>query len=59
MCSSDLSAGKNSRPILDAMKVSADEKETAVRFSFGIPTTEDSMKDLLEAVKSVCSVFLK
>ncbi|MFA6937678.1 MAG: cysteine desulfurase family protein [Treponema sp.] len=53
------SAGKNSRPILDAMKVSADEKETAVRFSFGIPTTEDAMKDLLEAVKSVCSVFLK
>src|SRR5574344_1239699 len=33
------SAGKNARPILDAMHISGDEKETAVRFSFGSPTT--------------------
>lgn len=51
------SAGKNSRPILDAMHVSGDEKETAVRFSFGAPTTEKDMCDLFLQIQKVCSTF--
>lgn len=51
------SAGKNSRPILEAMNVSSEEKENAVRFSFGHPTTKEGMSELLEAVKRVASKF--
>lgn len=53
------SASKQSRPILDAMSISADEKDTAVRFSFGAPTTLEQMNELLAAVKKVCSQFNK
>lgn len=53
------SAGKQSRPILDAMHVSADEKDTAVRFSFGAPTTPHAMDELLAAVQKVCAQFAK
>ena len=44
------SASKASRPILDAMQVSPEEKEDAVRFSFGSSTTTQAMKDLFEEV---------
>ena len=42
------SAAKASRPILDAMQVSPEEKEDAVRFSFGASTTTQAMKDLFD-----------
>lgn len=51
------SAKKQSRPILEAMKVSRDLQDSAVRFSFGAFTTEDGMKKLVQAVKEVCSDF--
>jgi cysteine desulfurase len=51
------SASKQSRPILDAMSVSADEKDTAVRFSFGAPTTAQAIDELLAEVKKVCATF--
>lgn len=51
------SAGKNARPILDAMHISGDEKETAVRFSFGSPTTAKQIDELFAQVKKICSQF--
>ncbi|MBQ0163264.1 MAG: cysteine desulfurase [Treponema sp.] len=51
------SAKKNSRPILEAMNVSAPLRENAVRFSFGALTTKEEIDDLFEAIKSVCEVF--
>lgn len=51
------SAKKQSRPILEAMNINADERETAVRFSFGAHTTEQGMKELFEEVKSICGDF--
>ncbi len=53
------SASKQSRPILDAMGISPSEKETAVRFSFGHPTSYESMQILFEKVKSVCGKFCR
>lgn len=51
------SAGHHERPILDSMNVSAAEKETAVRFSFGEATTKQSMDELIEAVREINSRF--
>ncbi len=53
------STKKNSRPILEAMNVSAEVRETAVRFSFGPHTTPEAVKALLEAVKEVNNQFNK
>ena len=47
------STKKNSRPILEAMNVSSDIRETAVRFSFGPHTTQEAVDTLLDAVKEV------
>ncbi len=51
------SAKKQSRPILQAMGLSRDIQDTAVRFSFGPLTTEKGMQDLLAAVQDVCKTF--
>ena len=51
------STKKNNRPVLEAMKVSADLRETSVRFSFGPKTTENGVKELFEAVKDVYKQF--
>ena len=51
------SAGHHERPILDSMNVSAAEKETAVRFSFGEATTKQSIDELIEAVREISSRF--
>ena len=51
------SAGKQSRPILDSMGISAKEKESAVRFSFGDSTTGQAMHELLAAVRKVAGTF--
>lgn len=52
------SAGHHERPILDSMNISAEEKESAVRFSFGEATTKKSMDELLIAVKKVAEKFM-
>ena len=52
------SAGKHSRPILDTMQIAGEEKEAAVRFSFGFSTSQKSMQELLEAIKEVTEQFL-
>ena len=51
------SAKKQSRPILEAMKISRDQQDSAVRFSFGPLTSEKGMEDLAEAVKEICKDF--
>jgi cysteine desulfurase len=51
------SARKQSRPILEAMHVSPEERETAVRFSFGPHTTQQAMEDLAGAVQEICGIF--
>ncbi|QTQ15925.1 cysteine desulfurase family protein [Treponema parvum] len=51
------SAKKRSRPVLEAMHVSAEERESAVRFSFGFSTTEKAMRELFEEVKNICGEF--
>ena len=51
------STKKNNRPILDAMGISSDVKETAVRFSFGPHTTAKAIDELYEAVKEIVGTF--
>ena len=51
------STKKNNRPILEAMHVSADVRETAVRFSFGPHTTPEAVDALLAAVTEVNKQF--
>ena len=51
------SAKKQSRPILEAMHVTSEESETAVRFSFGAHTTEKAMNELFEEVAKICADF--
>ncbi|MCR5763505.1 MAG: cysteine desulfurase [Treponema sp.] len=52
------SAGHHARPILDSMNISAAEKESAVRFSFGEATTKEAMDNLIEAVRTVNLKFM-
>jgi len=51
------SAKKANRPVLEAMHIAADVRETAVRFSFGPSTTEKAINELLEAVKEISGQF--
>lgn len=51
------STKKNSRPVLEAMHVPADLRETSVRFSFGPHTTKKAIQELLQAVKEVVEAF--
>ena len=51
------SSKKQSRPILEAMRESKEIQDSAVRFSFGTLTTEESVNSLFLAVKSVCERF--
>lgn len=51
------STKKQSRPILEAMGVSKDERESAVRFSFGPLTSENGMSRLFDAVKEITNTF--
>lgn len=53
------SAKKASRPVLEAMHVPADIRETAVRFSFGPHTSKQDIEDLLSAVKEINNQFNK
>lgn len=51
------SSRKNDRPVLEAMHVTGELSENAVRFSFGHETTEQAMVELLEKVKEIASRF--
>lgn len=51
------SSRKNSRPVLEAMHISAKESENAVRFSFGPHTTESAMNELLNKVAEIAKKF--
>lgn len=50
---------KASRPVLEAMQVPQDQRETAVRFSFGPLTKAEDIQALFEAVAEVNSMFNK
>ncbi len=51
------SSGHHSRPILDSMGISKDEKESAVRFSFGFDTSEKAMNELFDEIKLITQTF--
>lgn len=51
------SSRKNSRPVLEAMHITAKESENAVRFSFGPHTTERAMNELLNKVTEIAKKF--
>ncbi len=51
------SSKKQSRPILEAMHISSELRETSVRFSFGPLTTPKAMDDLLKAVEEINKTF--
>lgn len=53
------SSRKNNRPVLEAMHVTPEQSETAVRFSFGPLTTEKAMKELLDKVTEIAKKFNK
>lgn len=50
---------KANRPVLEAMQVPADIRETAVRFSFGPLTKAEDVDALFETVKEVNGMFNK
>ena len=51
------SAKKQNRPILQAMNVSREIQDSAVRFSFGSFTTKKAMDELFEAIKEIVQAF--
>ena len=51
------SSKKASRPVLEAMGIAKDLRESAVRFSFGPSTTARAMDALFEEVKNICAQF--
>ncbi len=51
------SSKKASRPVLEAMGIEKDLRESAVRFSFGPSTTAQAMDALFDAVKGICAQF--
>ena len=51
------SQGRHSRPVLDSMGISGQEKEDAVRFSFGHDTTREAMDDLVRVLKETVGFF--
>lgn len=53
------STKKQSRPILEAMNVNKDLRESSVRFSFGPHTTQKAIDELFDAVKEVNATFNK
>lgn len=53
------SSRKNNRPVLEAMNVSSDLRETSVRFSFGPLTTSKAVNELLDAVRQINGQFNK
>lgn len=53
------STKKANRPVLEAMHIPLDLRETAVRFSFGPTTTQKSLDELFEAINEINNIFQK
>ena len=53
------STKKQSRPILEAMNVNKDLRESSVRVSFGPHTTQKAIDELFDAIKEVNATFNK
>lgn len=53
------SSKKNNRPVLEAMHINSDLRETSVRFSFGPHTTKKAVSELLQVVSKINSTFNK
>ena len=53
------SSKKNSRPVLEAMHINNDLRETSVRFSFGPHTTQKAVSELFKIVSKINSTFNK
>ena len=51
------SSKKAGRPVLEAMHISSDLRETSVRFSFGPHTTPTAVNELFDAVKEIAATF--
>jgi cysteine desulfurase len=51
------SSHKQNRPVLEAMHIPPDVRETAVRFSFGPHTTAEGMNQLIEKISEICVRF--
>lgn len=52
------SSKSHARPVLDTMQIPPEEKESAVRFSFGHETTQKAIDELLETVEKIRRKFL-
>ena len=53
------STKKANRPVLEAMHIPLELRETAVRFSFGPTTTQKSLDELFEAINEINNIFQK
>ena len=53
------SSKKNNRPVLEAMHINNDLRETSVRFSFGPHTTQKAVSELFKIVSKINSTFNK
>ena len=53
------SSKKNNRPVLEAMHINSDLRETSVRFSFGPHTTQKAVSELFKIVSKINSTFNK
>ncbi|MCI6186223.1 MAG: cysteine desulfurase [Spirochaetia bacterium] len=51
------SSKKNNRPVLEAMHINNDLRETSVRFSFGPHTTQKAVLELFKIVSKINSTF--
>lgn len=51
------SSKKAGRPVLEAMHISPDLRESSVRFSFGPHTSANAVNELFEAVKEIAGTF--
>ena len=51
------SSKKNNRPVLEAMHINNDLRETSVRFSFGPHTTQKAVSELFKIVSKINSTF--
>ena len=51
------SSRKNNRPVLEAMNLSTEIRENAVRFSFGSATTKQAMNELLQKIEEIANRF--
>ena len=51
------SSRKNNRPVLEAMNLSTEIRENAVRFSFGATTTKQAMDELIKKIEEISNRF--